>query len=45
MLPSDLTPDTYYVGAIADYANAISETSDSNNNWNVTQINVWDMLG
>src|SRR5258705_1476854 len=31
---------SYYVGAIADYGNAIPETNETNNTYNVTQITV-----
>ncbi|MBR1092402.1 hypothetical protein JQ621_33580, partial [Bradyrhizobium manausense] len=31
---------TYYIGGLADYNNAISESNEANNNHNVTQISV-----
>ncbi|MCK1380215.1 M10 family metallopeptidase C-terminal domain-containing protein, partial [Bradyrhizobium sp. 24] len=39
-LPANLAPGTYYIGGIADYNNAISESNEANNNHNVTQITV-----
>jgi serralysin len=39
-LPANLAPGTYYIGGIADYNNAISESNEANNNHNVTQISV-----
>lgn len=39
-LPNGLAPGTYFVGAIADHANAIAEGDETNNTWNVTQISV-----
>ncbi|KRQ10152.1 NF038122 family metalloprotease [Bradyrhizobium manausense] len=39
-LPSNVAPGTYYIGAIADYTNAIAESNETNNNHNVTQITV-----
>ena len=39
-LPGGLAPGTYYIGGIADYTNAIAESNEANNNYNVTQITV-----
>jgi subtilase family serine protease len=39
-VPLNLTPGTYYIGGIADYTNQISETDDSNNNYNAVAITV-----
>jgi hypothetical protein len=39
-LPGNLAPGTYYIGGIADYNNQISETNDSNNNYNAVAITV-----
>ena len=43
-LPGNLTPGTYYVGAVADYNNAITnELSESNNPSNAVAITVTAM--
>jgi serralysin len=39
-LPGSLAPGTYYVGGIADYNNQLTESSESNNTYNVVQITV-----
>ena len=39
-LPSNLAAGTYYIGGIADYNNAVSESSYTNNTYNVVQITV-----
>ncbi|KAH2823484.1 hypothetical protein KXV85_001623, partial [Aspergillus fumigatus] len=39
-LPSGLAPGTYYIGAIADYANQIAESDETDNTYNVAQITV-----
>src|SRR5712691_1807503 len=39
-LPGGVAPGTYYLGAMADYNNQISETNESNNVWNVAQVTV-----
>src|SRR5207245_2670034 len=39
-LPSDVTPGTYYLGAMADYNNQVSESNESNNVWNTVKITV-----
>ncbi len=39
-LAANLTPGTYYIGGIADYNNAVSESSYTNNTYNVVQITV-----
>jgi hypothetical protein len=39
-LPGNLAPGTYYIGGIADYTNAIAESNETNNTYNVTQITV-----
>ncbi|MBR1088699.1 M10 family metallopeptidase C-terminal domain-containing protein, partial [Bradyrhizobium manausense] len=39
-LPANLSPGTYYIGGLADYNNAISESNEANNNHDVTQITV-----
>jgi hypothetical protein len=40
MLPGNLAPGTYYIGGIADYTNAVAESNETNNTYNVTQITV-----
>src|SRR5213075_727365 len=39
-LPGNLTAGTYYVGAIADYNNAVGESNESNNASNAVAITV-----
>ena len=39
-LPGNLAPGTYYIGGIADTANAVAETSESDNTYNTVQITV-----
>ena len=39
-LPNGVAPGTYYIGAVADYTNAIAEGNETNNNHNVVQITV-----
>ena len=39
-LPSTLAPGTYYLGAIADYGNAVSESDESNNSSTAVAITV-----
>jgi subtilase family serine protease len=39
-LPANLAPGTYYIGGIADYNNQISESNETDNTYNVTQITV-----
>ena len=34
-LPANLAPGTYYIGGIADYNNAVSESNETNNTYNV----------
>ena len=40
VLPGDLAPGTYYLGAIADYADAVAELNEVNNASNAVQITV-----
>jgi CARDB len=40
VLPSNLAPGVYYLGGLADYNNQVSESNESNNNWNQVQITV-----
>lgn len=39
-LPGNLAPGTYYVGGLADYNNHLTESNETNNAYNVTQIAV-----
>ena len=39
-LPGNLAPGTYYIGGIADYNNALAESNETNNTYNVVQITV-----
>jgi hypothetical protein len=39
-LPGTLAPGTYYLGAIADNANQVTESNENNNNYNVVQVTV-----
>jgi hypothetical protein len=39
-LPGNLAPGTYYIGGISDYNNAVSESNEANNPYNVVQITV-----
>ena len=39
-LRGNLAPGTYYVGGLADYNNHLTETDETNNAYNVTQITV-----
>jgi serralysin len=39
-LPGNLAPGTYYIGAIADFTNSISESDETDNTYNVAQITV-----
>ncbi|MGH6751645.1 MAG: CARDB domain-containing protein [Bradyrhizobium sp.] len=39
-VPSGLAPGTYYIGAIADYTNAVAEGNKANNNHEATRITV-----
>jgi hypothetical protein len=39
-LPGNLAPGTYYIGGIANYNNAVSESNETNNTYNVVQITV-----
>ena len=39
-LPGNLAPGTYYIGGIADYTNAVSESNESNNTYNTVAITV-----
>jgi beta-glucanase (GH16 family) len=39
-LPANLAPGTYYIGGIADYNNQVSESYETDNTYNVTQVTV-----
>ena len=39
-LPGNLAPGTYYIGGIADYTNAVSESNEGNNTYNTVAITV-----
>jgi serralysin len=39
-LPANLAPGTYYIGGIADYNDQVTESSYTDNNYNVVQISV-----
>ncbi len=40
-IPSDVTPGTYYVGAIADPSNAVFEANESNNTFSIGPMEVF----
>jgi subtilase family serine protease len=40
VIPADLAPGTYYVGAIADNENQVAESNEANNNGNMVTITV-----
>jgi hypothetical protein len=40
VVPANLAPGTYYIGGIADDNHQISESSETNNTYNVVQITV-----
>jgi subtilase family serine protease len=40
LVPANLAPGTYFLGAIADAGGLIAETNENNNTWNTVQITV-----
>jgi subtilase family serine protease len=44
VVPADLAPGTYYLGAIADADGLIAETNNINNTWNTVQVTVHDWM-